>query len=459
MTAIRQLFGTDGIRGVANVEPVTGETMLRLGRAVAQRCRTDGTQRRKIVVGRDTRLSGDMLESALVAGICSAGVDVLLAGVLPTPAIAFLTRNLSADAGAVISASHNPFQDNGIKLFAPTGFKLPDEIEAAIEHSVLHGDADHIRPMAGELGRVVRVEDAAQRYAAFVRSTFPPGPSLAGLKLVIDCAHGAASQVGPQIFRELGADIMAIGAEPDGRNINDGYGALYPERLQERVRSEGAHVGMALDGDADRVLLVDEAGQLVDGDEMLALIAAEMLARGTLKHATVVATVMSNLGLEVALRERGARLVRVQVGDRYVVDEMRRHDCNLGGEQSGHVVLLDHSTTGDGLLAGLAVLRVMVERQRPLSELRRVMSKFPQALVNVRVGARADLDAIAPLRQTIGRITAALNGRGRVLVRYSGTEPLVRVMVEGEDAHSVRAYAEEIGAVIQAHLGGDRGLQ
>lgn len=446
-----KLFGTDGIRGVANQEPVTAETALYVGRALGHLCRRDGVGRQRVVVGKDTRLSGDMLEAALAAGLCSVGVDVLLAGVVPTPAVAFLTRELQAGAGVVISASHNAFQDNGIKCFAASGFKFPDEVEQDIEQMVLHAD-EAPRADAGELGRIVHLADAADRYAAFVTCAFPRELTLSGLKVVVDCANGATFRVGPQILQALGAAVTAIGVSPDGTNINRNCGAVHPQQLQQTVRAEGAHVGLALDGDGDRLTLVDESGEVGDGDEVLAMIGDEMLRHGTLKQATVVATVMSNVGLEVALRERGARVVRVQVGDRYVVEEMRRHGYNLGGEQSGHVVLLDHSTTGDGLIAALAVLRLMVERGRPLSVLKRVMSKFPQALINVPVQRRRDLATIAPVQRTIERIASTLGERGRVLVRYSGTEPLVRIMVEGEQPAQVQAYAEELAAAIRTHL-------
>ena len=452
MAGTRKLFGTDGVRGVANVEPITCETVLRLGRAVAHYCQRAGTPRPRIVVGRDTRVSGDMLERALTAGICSAGGDARLAGILPTPAVAYLTRTLQASAGAVVSASHNPFQDNGIKFFDASGFKLPDDAEQDIERWVLDGGAPGLAAPPEALGTARGIDAAAARYIDFLKTLLPDGLMLTGMRVVIDCAHGAAYRVGPELFRLLGADVVSIGVAPDGVNINRDAGATHPQQLQEMVRSERAQLGVALDGDADRLIVVDEHGEVVDGDEVLAIAAVDMLARGTLKQATVVATVMSNLGLEVALREHGARLVRVQVGDRYVVGEMRRHGYNLGGEQSGHLVFLDHSTTGDGLLAALQVVRLMVERQRPLSELKRAMTRFPQVLLNVPVNARRDLDAVEPVRQTVARIRAALDDRGRVLVRYSGTEPLVRVMVEGEDGDTVRAYAEEIAAVIRGEL-------
>ncbi|MFQ5667832.1 MAG: phosphoglucosamine mutase [Candidatus Binatia bacterium] len=444
------LFGTDGVRGQANAEPMTAETVVRLGRALGCLCTDNGAHRASVVIGKDTRRSGDMLESALAAGLCSMGIDALLAGVFPTPGVAFLTRHMPADAGAVISASHNPFEDNGLKFFARTGFKLPDDAEREIERLMCSGGPGHARPTGAAVGRVRMVTDAAARYTAFLTRTFPC--ALAGVKIVVDCAHGAAYRVAPAVLTGLGAHVVAIGVSPDGANINCDAGALHPQPLQETVRAQGADLGLALDGDADRAILVDEHGDVVDGDEMLAMLAAAMLSRGTLKQSTVVATVMSNLGLELALRERGARLVRVQVGDRYVVQEMRRRACNLGGEQSGHLIFLDHATTGDGLAAGLSVLRVMVDRQRPLSELKRAMVKFPQVLLNVPVTVRRDLDAIAPVRETIARVNGNLADRGRALVRYSGTEPLVRVMVEGEDAARVRAYAQEIAATITAHV-------
>jgi phosphoglucosamine mutase len=451
MTAARHLFGTDGIRGVANLEPLTPDGVLRLGEAVAQRL-APGVPRR-IVIGRDTRRSGGMLEAALVAGITSMGVDVVLAGVVPTPAIAFLTRSLPAGGGAVVSASHNPFQDNGIKLFAASGFKLPDDVEQAIEQVVLRGHEAAPRPTAGDVGSVVHLDDAAPRYAAHLRAVVPPGLRLDGLRVVLDCAHGAAYRVGPEIFRAVGADVVAIGVDPDGSNINAACGAVHPSRLQAAVRAAKAQLGVALDGDGDRAILVDETAAVVDGDEMLAMVAADMLARGMLHQDTVVATVMSNLGLEIALHERGGRLVRTAVGDRYVVEEMQHGGYKLGGEQSGHIILLDHGTTGDGLAAGLAVAGLMVTRQRPLGELKRVMTKLPQVLRNVRVARRDDLEAFPAVRQAIEQVRAALRDRGRVVVRYSGTEPLVRVMVEGEDAAHVETYVAEIAGAIERCVG------
>ncbi len=454
----RRLFGTDGVRGLANIEPMTPETALRLGRAVTYWCAGVGSAQRCIIIGKDTRVSSDMLEAALAAGICSMGVNALAAGVLPTPGIAFLTRSMQAAAGAVVSASHNPFADNGIKFFAASGCKLPDAAEREIERWLSDPGIETLRPTHADIGRFQRIEEAEERYATFLKSTLPSDCRLDGLHIIIDCSHGAAFRVGPQVITALGARLAAIGVDPDGTNINSACGAAFPQCLQDAVRAQHAHLGIALDGDGDRLILVDEKGAVVDGDEVLAMMAADMLQRGTLQHATVVATVMSNIGLEIALRERGARLVRTQVGDRYVVEEMLRHGYNLGGEQSGHLLFLDHSTTGDGLLAALAVVRLLLERQRPLSELKCVMAKFPQTLLNVRVARRQELSRVQPVRETIERIAAALHDHGRVVVRYSGTEPLVRVMVEGEDAARVSAFAEEIAAVIRAQLGEAVGL-
>jgi phosphoglucosamine mutase len=394
-----------------------------------------------------------MLETALASGICSMGVDVLLVGPVPTPGIAFLTRSLRADAGVVISASHNPFQDNGIKIFSQEGFKLPDEVEEEIETLVLDQKIDHLRPTATAIGKAFRVDDALGRYNVFVKNIFPRHLTLDGLKVVIDCAHGAAYKVAPEVLEELGAQVTARGVEPDGENINRDCGALHPHHAQRLVREIGAHVGVALDGDADRAILVDETGAVVDGDAVMAIAAEEMLRQGTLRHATLVGTVMSNLGLEVALRRIGGKLVRTPVGDRYVVEEMLRGGYNLGGEQSGHVVFLDANTTGDGIITVLALLAIMLERQRPLSELRQVMQRCPQVLINVKVSERRDLATIAPIVKTMQKVEQSLGEKGRLLVRYSGTEPLIRVMVEGEDEEMVRAWGEEVAEVVRKHLG------
>ena len=446
-----RLFGTDGVRGIANVEPMTAETVMRLGRAVAYVFKRS-SRRHKIIIGKDTRLSGYMFESALTSGICSMGVDVLLIGPLPTPGIAFLTRSMRADAGVVISASHNPFQDNGIKFFAHNGFKLPDEVEREIERLVVDDEIDHLRPTASEVGKAFRIDDAQGRYNVFVKSTFPRHLTLDGIKVVIDCAHGAAYRVGPEVLAELGADVIAMGVEPNGENINRDRGALYPQALAARVREHQAHVGIALDGDGDRAIFVDENGEIVDGDEVLAMIGVDLKRQGRLPNQGVVATVMSNIGLDIALQEHGINVVRVQVGDRYVVEEMVRGGYSLGGEQSGHIVCLEHGTTGDGLVTALAVLALMQESGRPLSTLRRVMLKFPQKLVNLPVRERRDLSAMPSVQATISRITNELGNRGRVLVRYSGTEPLIRVMVEGEHPPQVEAYVEEIAAALRQQL-------
>ncbi len=447
----RRLFGTDGVRGTANIEPMTSETVLALGRAIAHVVKKE-PHRHRIIIGKDTRLSGYMLESALTSGICSMGVDVMLVGPLPTPGIAFLTRSMRADAGVVISASHNPFQDNGIKFFDRTGFKLPDETEREIEQLLSGSEIAHLRPTATEVGKAHRIDDAAGRFNVFLKSTFPRNMTLDGMKLVVDCANGAGYRVGPEVFDELGADVVAIGVEPDGENINEGCGALHPEHLGERVRVEQANVGIAIDGDGDRVIFTDETGDVVDGDELIAMLGIDLFGRDALANQGVVATVMSNIGLEVALRERGIRLIRVAVGDRYVVEEMRRSGYVLGGEQSGHIVCLDESTTGDGLLTALKVLALMIESGKPLSELRKVMQRFPQKLVNVRVRERRDLDEIASVAKAIDAANSELGDRGRVLVRYSGTEPLVRVMVEGDRPELVDRLVDDIAGTVRTAL-------
>lgn len=450
----RRLFGTDGIRGLANVEPMNSEVALRLGRAIAHVCKAQSSVRRhKIIIGKDTRLSGYMLETAMASGICSMGVDVLLVGPMPTPGIAFLTRSLRADAGAVISASHNPFQDNGIKFFSRTGFKLPDEVEAHIEGLVLSPSIDDLRPTAAHIGKAYRIDDAAGRYNVFAKNTFPRHLTLDGLTIVVDCANGAAYRVAPEVLEELGAKVVAIGVEPDGENINRDCGALHPGGVQRLVQELGAHVGIALDGDADRAILVDERGNIVDGDAVLAMAATELHAAGALRHNTVVATVMSNLGLELALRERGIALVRSAVGDRYVVEAMLAGNYNVGGEQSGHVVFLDHSTTGDGIITALTVLGLMVSAGRPLSELARILTKVPQEIVNVPVKLKPDLHSVPAVAAAVAAAERDLGDRSRVLLRYSGTESLARVMVEGEDVERVRGAVMRIAEAIRASLG------
>ncbi|MBE7451869.1 MAG: phosphoglucosamine mutase [Kofleriaceae bacterium] len=445
--AERRLFGTDGVRGVANLEPMTGDTVMRLGMAVAARLRQHGRHTR-IVIGKDTRLSGYMFESALASGIVSMGADVWLTGPLPTPGIAFITSSMRCDAGVVISASHNPFEDNGIKLFARDGYKLPDEVEAEIEALMGSPELDGQRARSGDIGYSRKIEDSRGRYIVYCKSTFPADLTLDGLTVVVDGAHGAGYRVGPTVFEELGARVIPLHCAPDGKNINDRAGALAPDAMCEAVRAHGAHVGIALDGDADRVVLCDERGAVVDGDAVMALCATRMLGEGRLAKRTLVATVMSNLGLERAVREAGGVVVRTQVGDRYVVEEMRRNGYNLGGEQSGHLVFLDHATTGDGIVAALRVLAVMVREGRPLSELARVMTRTPQVLVNVKVAHKRPLDELGDVVGLIRGVEAELGDDGRVLVRYSGTEAKARVMIEGPDEARIREQAETIAEAL-----------
>ena len=445
----QRLFGTDGVRGVANIEPMTVETAVRLGRSAAHVFRR-GTHRHRILIGKDTRLSGYMFENALVAGICSMGVDTLLVGPLPTPGIAFATRALRADAGIVISASHNPYMDNGIKFFNCDGFKLPDTIEEEIEDLTFTGRIDDVRPTAGAVGKAFRVDDVAGRYLEFLKGTLPRGFSLDGMRLVVDAAHGAAYSVGPAVFEELGAEVIPIGIEPSGTNINDGVGSLYPEVAAARVREVGADAGVCLDGDADRCLLIDGSGDLVDGDHVLAICGRDRSQRGELPNDTVVATVMSNLGLDIALREVGVELVRTPVGDRYVAERMRADGLTLGGEQSGHTIFLDYNTTGDGLCTALQVLRVMRDQDRPLADLAAVMQPLPQTLKNVQIVDRRPIENLPDVSSAIQEAEDVLGDRGRVLVRYSGTQPLVRVMVEGEDAAQIESLARDIVTAFEA---------
>ncbi len=447
-----RLFGTDGVRGVANQEPMTPETVVKLGRAAAHRFKAPGG-RRSIVIGKDTRLTGYMLETALTAGITSMGVDVLLVGPLPTPGIAFITRSLRADAGVVISASHNSFEDNGIKFFSGDGYKLPDEAEAEIEDMIFSGTIDEVRPPAREIGKAYRVADAVGRYIEFVKNTFPKGVTLRGLKIVIDCANGATYRISPTVLRELGAEVIALNVAPDGLNINAGCGSLHPEDLQRTVVAERAHAGFAHDGDGDRVVAVDETGRLVDGDQILAMCALDLTAQGRLPGRAVVATVMSNVGLEVALRQAGIALVRTAVGDRYVLEEMMRCGHPLGGEQSGHVIFAEHNTTGDGIVTALQVLGTMVRSGKALSELSASMPCYPQVLLNVRVRRKEEFANLPAVLAEIRSAESSLAGNGRVLVRYSGTEPLARVMIEGPEESSIRSMADRIASAIQAELG------
>ncbi|MCA2977798.1 MAG: phosphoglucosamine mutase, partial [Myxococcaceae bacterium] len=423
-----------------------------LGRALAYICRA-GEHRHRVIIGKDTRLSGYMIEHALAAGIMSMGVDVELVGPLPTPAIANLTTSMRADAGAVISASHNPYEDNGIKFFGRDGFKLPDDTERKIEALIFEKALDSLRPTATRIGSAVRLDDARGRYIVFLKNTFPRELTLEGLKLVIDCAHGAAYRVAPEVLEELGADVITLGVEPDGKNINAGCGALHPQGLQKVVVEHGAHLGIALDGDADRLIVVDERGQVVDGDAIMAICTQELVSRKLLKKKALVATVMSNVGLERAVSAFGVKVVRTAVGDRAVVEQMRKHGYTIGGEQSGHLVFLEHATTGDGTLAALQVLALMVRSGKPVSELTRIFEPVPQVLLNVVVKEKRELAHLPEVTKAILQVEKRLGREGRVLVRYSGTEPKARVLVEGADAKKIKQYAEEIGAALKRALG------
>ncbi|HEY0368241.1 MAG TPA: phosphoglucosamine mutase [Chthoniobacterales bacterium] len=454
-----KLFGTDGVRGVANVEPVTAETALKLGRAAAHvftklnpRTLPDGT-RPKIVLGKDTRLSGYMLENALVAGITSLGVDVLVIGPLPTPGVAYITRSLRADAGIVLSASHNSYEDNGIKFFRHDGYKLDDQIEHEIERLVFSGEIDNVRPTAGKIGRARRIDDALGRYVEFAKASFPRNMSLEKMRIAVDVANGAGYKSTPCILRELGADIVVAHNEPNGTNINEKCGSTHPEEIQRLVRQSGAEVGLANDGDADRVLLCDENGEVVDGDEILAIAAIDFLKNGRLREDTLVATVMSNLGLDEALESAGGKVLRTKVGDRYVIEEMVRRDLNLGGEQSGHMIFRDFSTTGDGIVSALQILRIMKSTGQPLSELKRCLTKYPQAQRNLRVKEKPPLEKLPDVMKLVGDAERELNGKGRVLLRYSGTEPKIRLLIEGREMTQIDQQASRIADAIQSAIG------
>ena len=452
---MRRLFGTDGIRGVANVEPLTSEMTVRLGRAAAYffKKRKNKNGHHRIVIGKDTRLSGYMFEGALTAGICSMGVDVLLVGPMPTPAIAFLTRSFRADAGVVISASHNLFEDNGIKFFSENGFKLPDEYEKEIENIIFSGDIDNLRPTGDSLGKAFRIDDADGRYIEFAKNTIPKGIDFEGIKIAIDCANGASYKITPTVLQELGANIVTISNKPNGLNINLECGSLHPEKVQKIVMESGSDIGIAHDGDADRVILVDEKGGIVDGDKVMAMCALEMKRNGGLNKDTLISTIMSNFGLEIAMREAGIKVVRTPVGDRYVLEEMMRSNCNLGGEQSGHLIFLDYNTTGDGLITALQVLTLMKKTGKSLSELSTCMTTFPQRLVNIKVKEKKDLDSIPAINHVIKESEKRLDGKGRVVVRYSGTEPLLRIMVEGDTEEEIDSIVGEISAAVHRYLG------
>lgn len=448
----KKLFGTDGVRGVANIHPMTTEMAMQLGRAAAHIFK-QSKRRHRIVIGKDTRLSGYMIENALVAGICSMGVDVLLVGPLPTPGISFITSSMRADAGVVISASHNEYQDNGIKFFSSDGFKLPDEMELQIEELIFSNKIDSLRPIASEVGKAFRIDDAQGRYIVYLKNSFPKDLDLEGMKIVVDGANGAAYKVAPAVLHELGAEVVPIGVNPDGTNINADCGSLYPEKIAEAVVEHRAHLGIALDGDADRVIFVDEFGKQVDGDHIMAICATQMIEEGTLAKNTLVATIMSNMGLDIAMRKAGGQVVKTAVGDRYVVEEMRRNGYNLGGEQSGHMVFLNHGPTGDGVLSALQLLAVMRRTGKPLSELSKVMVALPQVLVNVRVSEKRDPMDIPEVKKTIRHAEKKLGDHGRVLIRYSGTEPLLRIMLEGQDKIEISELAEEIAQAIDHHIG------
>jgi len=459
MNSPQKIFGTDGVRGIANVEPVTAETALKLGRAAGHvfknlEAQSRGRGRHKIVLGKDTRLSGYMLENAISSGILSMGVDVLFIGPLPTPGVAYVTRSLRADAGIVITASHNPYADNGIKFFRADGYKLDDKIEAEIEGLVFSGEIEHIRPTAEEIGKAVRIDDALGRYIEYAKASFPRGMTLEGMRVVADCAHGAGYKSTPCVLRELGAEVIAYGNQPDGKNINQDCGSMHAELICQKVREHRAYLGIAHDGDADRVLLCDENGALIDGDDILAIAGLDLLEQKALQQRTLVATVMSNSGLEAVISTKGGTVVRAAVGDKNVIDEMLRGGYNLGGEQSGHMIFRDFSTTGDGLVSALQILRIMKSRGAPLSALAKCWARFPQIVANVIVREKkpfAQLDGVLPL---VAQAEAEIKKQGgRVLLRYSGTEPKARLLLEGRDRALLDKWAKVICVSIEKQVG------
>ncbi len=455
----KKIFGTDGVRGTANVEPITAETALKLGRAAAHVFKHLETQARgrgkhKIVIGKDTRLSGYMLENALSSGILSMGVDVLFIGPLPTPGVAYVTRSLRADAGIVITASHNPYTDNGIKFFRADGYKLDDKIEAEVERLVFSGDIEHIRPSAVEIGKAVRIDDALGRYIEYAKASFPRGLTLEGVRVVVDCAHGAAYKATPCVLRELGAEVFSFGHEPDGKNINKDCGSMHPQHFCQHVREYRADLGIAHDGDADRVLLCDETGALVDGDDIMAIAALDMLRHGTLAEKTLVATVMSNAGLGAAVETAGGRVIRTSVGDKHVIDEMLRGGFNVGGEQSGHIIFRDFSTTGDGLVGALQVLRIMQATRQSLSQLTRCWTRFPQVVANLVVREKKPFEELPGVTELLQQAETAVQAQsGRAFLRYSGTEPKARLLLEGRDKATLDLWAQKIMAAIKSQIG------
>jgi len=450
----KKLFGTDGIRATANTFPMTPDLILKVGQALGHLIQKDPQRNLipKVVIGKDTRLSGYMVEQALTSGLNSMGVYVHLVGPLPTPGIGFLARNMRADAGIVISASHNPFHDNGIKIFGTDGFKISDDLEREIERLVLGENLNGLLVDSKEIGRTKRIEDAAGRYIVDIKNTFPLELTLDGMRVVLDCANGAAYKVAPAVFEELGAEVILLGERPNGFNINDKSGALHPSKMAEAVKKYRADVGISLDGDADRVILADEKGELVNGDHILALCALHMKDKGQLPKNTVVATLMSNYGLDKLLKENGIRVIRTKVGDRNVVREMRRYGYTLGGEQSGHIIFLEHSTTGDGCVAALNVLAVMKEKNKKLSELHGVMEDVPQILLNTRVKKKSDFSDISGYEELKEKIEKDLAGEGRILVRYSGTENVARILVEGPDKRKIAEYAQSMEALLAKNL-------
>ena len=460
MSSPRKIFGTDGVRGTANTEPVTAETALKLGRAAGHVFKTlesqpRGRGRHKIVLGKDTRLSGYMLENALSSGILSMGVDVLFIGPLPTPGVAYVTRSLRADAGIVITASHNPYDDNGIKFFRADGYKLDDKIEYEIESLVFSGAIENIRPTADAIGKAVRIDDALGRYIEYAKASFPRGLTLEGLRLVVDCAHGAAYKSTPCVLRELGAEVIVYGNQPDGKNINQDCGSMHPTLMCQKIREHRADLGIAHDGDADRVLLCDEKGTLIDGDDMMAIAGLDLLEQGKLAKRTLVSTVMSNAGLEAAIAAAGGRVVRTGVGDRQVIDEMLRQGCNFGGEQSGHLIFRDYCTTGDGLVAALQILRIMQARELPLSKLAQCWTRFPQIVTNIVVRQKRPFEELDEVGQLVADAEAELKGQdGRVFLRYSGTEPKARLLIEGRDPATLQKWTRKITEAIRKQVGG-----
>lgn len=459
MSVSKKIFGTDGVRGTANVEPVTAETALKLGRAAAHvfknlEAQSRGRGKHKIVIGKDTRLSGYMLENAISSGILSMGVDVLFIGPLPTPGVAYATRSLRADAGLVITASHNPYSDNGIKFFRADGFKLDDKIEGAIENLVFSGEIENIRPTADEIGKAVRIDDALGRYIEFAKSSFPRGLTLEGLKIVLDCANGAAYKSTPCVLRELGAEVIVFANQPDGKNINENCGSMHPEAMCRKVVEHGAHLGIAHDGDADRVLLCDESGKMIDGDDIMAIAALDMIAEKTLAEKTLISTVMSNAGLEAAIQKAGGKMIRTAVGDKNVIDEMLKNGFNFGGEQSGHLIFRDFSTTGDGLVAALQILRILKTKELPLSKLAQCWTRFPQLVTNVKVREKKPFEQLDGVNRLVADAEKELQSQGgRLLLRYSGTEPKVRLLVEGRDETVLKKWSQKICDAIQKQIG------